>query len=183
MSNRKVIAIDSMGGDNAPVAILKGLGQISESGVHFLIYGNESVLSQHKLYLKQVSYEIRHTDAVVSSEMDVMSLLKVGKNSSMGQAIQAVKSGEAMAVVSTGNTGLYMALAKIVLKTINGIDRPAIASILPGKCGRTVCLDLGANAECSVRNLTDFAILGEALARVVFSKENVSIALLQAITS
>lgn len=179
MSDRKVIAIDGMGGDHAPEAILKGLGQFSCSDVHFLIYGDSSVLAKYEKYLKNgVSYEFRHADSAITADMDVMSLLKVGKNSSMGLAVQAVKSGEAMAVVSAGNTGLYMALSKIILKTIDGVDRPAIASILPRRGGKTVCLDLGANAECSVRNLTDFAILGEALARVVFGKEDVSIALL-----
>jgi glycerol-3-phosphate acyltransferase PlsX len=89
-----------------------------------------------------------------------------------------VQSGESLAVVSSGNTGLYMALAKIILKTVEGIDRPAIASVIPWKNGRTMCLDLGANVECNVKNMVDFAILGEALARSVFNKNDVKIALL-----
>ncbi len=179
MSNKKIIAIDGMGGDNAPIAVLQGLSQFVSSDYHFCIYGDKDVLRQHiGLLPKNLSYEIFHTDVAITSEMSVMSLLKHGKNSSMGLAIQAVSSGDALAVVSSGNTGLYMALSKIVLGTIEGIDRPAIASIIPGKNGKTVCLDLGANAECSVKNLIDFAIMGEALARIVFAKEDVSIALL-----
>jgi glycerol-3-phosphate acyltransferase PlsX len=110
--------------------------------------------------------------------MGVTSSLRSGKDSGMGLAIRAVKDGEANAVVSSGNTGLYMALAKIILKTIDGIDRPAIASVIPGKNGKTVCLDLGANAECNVKNLVDFAIMGEALARSVFCRNDVKLALL-----
>ncbi len=179
MSNRKIIAIDGMGGDNAPVAVLQGLSQFASSDYHFYIYGDKGVLERHiSLLPKNLSYEIFHTDVVITSEMSVMSLLKHGRSSSMGLAIQAVNSGDALAVVSSGNTGLYMALSKIILGTIEGIDRPAIASIIPGKNGKTVCLDLGANAESSVKNLIDFAIMGEALARIVFAKEDISIALL-----
>jgi glycerol-3-phosphate acyltransferase PlsX len=125
-----------------------------------------------------MSYEIRHTDVVVTSDMDVLSSLRFGKKSSMGMAIQAVQSGEANAVVSSGNTGLYMALAKVILKMIEGIDRPAIASIIPGKNGKMVCLDLGANSECTIKNLVDFAVMGEALARSVFDKNDIRLALL-----
>lgn len=178
-SDRQVIAIDGMGGDNAPESVLRGLSQFKEAGVHFLIFGNEEILEKHeKALLEGVSYEVRHTDAVITSDMDVMSSLRMGKDTSMGLAIQSVKSGEAAAVVSSGNTGLYMALSKIILKTIEGIDRPAIGTLIPGKKANTVCLDLGANAECSTKNLVDFAIMGEALARSVLGKEEVSIALL-----
>ncbi|MDR0968842.1 MAG: phosphate acyltransferase PlsX [Holosporaceae bacterium] len=179
ISDRKIIAIDGMGGDNAPEAVFKGLSQCCSSNLHFIIFGNENAFGKFKKTLpRSLSYEIRHTDTVVTSDMDVTSSLRSGKNSSMGLAIRAVQSGEAAAVISSGNTGLYMALAKIILKTIEGIDRPAIASILPGKNGRTVCLDLGANSECTVKNLVDFAIVGEALARSVFDKRDVKLALL-----
>lgn len=176
---RQVIAIDSMGGDNAPEAILKGLSQFKGSDFHFLIFGNKVLLEKHeKFFLEGVSYEIRHTDAVITSDMDVASSLRTGKMTSMGLAIQAVKSGEASAVISAGNTGLYMALSKIILKTIDGIERPAIGTVIPGKKANSVCLDLGANAECSTKNLVDFAIMGEALAHSVFEKEDISVALL-----
>ena len=177
--NRQVIAVDGMGGDNAPESVLGGLSRFRGSDVHFLVFGDSEVLKRYEgTYLGGVSYEIRHADAVITGDMDVVSSLRTGKNTSMGLAIQAVKSGEASAVISSGNTGLYMALAKIILKTIDGIDRPAIGTVIPGKKANTVCLDLGANAECSTKNLIDFAIMGEALARSVFERENVSIALL-----
>lgn len=179
ISNRQVIAIDGMGGDSAPESVLKGLSQFKGTDVHFLIFGDAGILRKYEgTFLKGVSCEVRHTDAVITADMDVMSSLRMGKGTSMGLAIQTVKSGEASAVVSAGNTGLYMALSKIILRTIEGIDRPAIGTLIPGKKANTVCLDLGANAECDVKNLVDFAIMGEALARSVFEKEEVSIALL-----
>ncbi len=178
-ADRQVIAIDSMGGDNAPEAILKGLSQFKGADSHFLIFGDSKVLEDRaKSLLEGVSYEIRHADSIITADMDVMSSLRTGKTTSMGLAIQAVKSGEASAVISAGNTGLYMALSKIILNTIEGIERPAIGTVIPGKKANTVCLDLGANAECSAKNLVDFAIMGEALARSIFGKEKISIALL-----
>ncbi len=179
ISNRQVIAIDGMGGDSAPESVLRGLSQFKNADVHFLIFGDVEILKKYEgTFLEGVSHEVRHADAVITADMDVMSSLRTGKSTSMGLAIQAVKSGEASAVVSAGNTGLYMALSKIILKTIEGIDRPAIGTLIPGKKANTVCLDLGANAECDTKNLVDFAIMGEALARSVFEKEDVSIALL-----
>lgn len=178
-SHTKVIAIDAMGGDNAPEAVIRGVSRFKDSGYHFIIFGDKSKVDPYMGIIPSgLSYEFRHTDIAITSEMEVMSALRLGKKSSMGLAIQSVQAGESVAVVSSGNTGLYMALAKIILKTIEGIDRPAIASVLPGKHGSTVCLDLGANAECDVKNLVDFAIMGEALARSIFNKEDVKVSLL-----
>ncbi|MDR2720752.1 MAG: phosphate acyltransferase PlsX, partial [Puniceicoccales bacterium] len=147
--------------------------------LHFLIFGDAEKIHHYVRELPSgLSHEIRHTDIAVTGDMDVMSSIRNGKKSSMGLAIQSVMDGEAMAVVSSGNTGLYMALAKIILKTIDGIHRPAIASVIPGKAGRAIFLDLGANAECDVKNLLDFAIMGEVLARSVFNKDLASVALL-----
>lgn len=178
----RVIAVDAMGGDRAPEAVIKGLRSFSASDYpdyHFIIFGEKNYVSPYLSDLhSNVSHEFRHTDFAITSEMEVMDALRVGKKSSMGLAIQAVQSGEAIAVVSSGNTGLYMALAKILLRTIDGISRPAIASVLPGSQGSTVCLDLGANAESDVKNLVDFAIMGEALARSIFNQDDVSLSLL-----
>ncbi|MDR2646394.1 MAG: phosphate acyltransferase PlsX [Holosporaceae bacterium] len=180
LSNKKEsIAIDGMGGDGAPAAILGGLSKCYVSDFHYIIFGNGDVLERYTFLLpKNMSYEIRHTDVVVTGDMDVLSSLRSGKDSSMGLAIRAVQSGEARAVVSSGNTGLYMALAKVLLKTIESIDRPAIASVIPGLNGKMIFLDLGANTVCTVKNLLDFAIMGEALARSVFNKKDIKLALL-----
>jgi glycerol-3-phosphate acyltransferase PlsX len=176
---KKTIAIDGMGGDKAPEAVFRGLAGFSSPDFHFIIFGDEKILGKHtSMFRRSFSYEIRHADISISSDMEVISALRIGKKSSMGMAIESVKSGEALGVISSGNTGLYMALAKIILGTIDGISRPAIASIIPIKSGRSVCLDLGANSECDVKNLLDFAIMGEALARSIFNKEDVKLALL-----
>ncbi|MDR0580774.1 MAG: phosphate acyltransferase PlsX [Holosporaceae bacterium] len=179
LSNKENIAIDGMGGDNAPAAVFSGLSKCCTPNFHYIIFGNGSILKKYALLLpKDMSYEIRHTDVIVTGDMDVLSSLRSGKDSSMGLAIRAVQSGEARAVISSGNTGLYMALAKVLLKMIESIDRPAIASVIPGLNGKMVFLDLGANAACTVKNLLDFAIMGEALARSVFNKQDVKLALL-----
>jgi glycerol-3-phosphate acyltransferase PlsX len=175
----KTIAIDGMGGDRAPDSVVAGLSKFADSGYRFLVFGDEGKLRPHlDLLPSGVHCEIRHTDHVVTADMEVASALRDSKKSSMGLAIQSVLSGESAAVISSGNTGLYMALAKILLRTMEGIARPAIASILPGKKGPTVCLDLGANTECDVKNLVDFAIMGEAIARSAFNREEVTVALL-----
>ena len=179
MISKSVIAIDGMGGDIGPSAVFKGLALVDAPHCHFIIFGDRDKLEPYISLLPEgFSYEIRHTDVVVTSDMEVISALRTGKQSSMGLAIQAVKDKEAIAVVSSGNTGLYMSLAKIILNTIEGIDRPAIATVIPGREGPTVCLDLGANSECIVKNLVDFAILGEALARSAFNKKDVKLAIL-----
>lgn len=178
-SELKTIAIDGMGGDLAPESVIKGIARFNSKGYHFIIFGDERELNKYAKFIPaSISYEIRHTEISITPEMDLLSALRIGKESSIGLALQSVKSGESLAVISSGNTGAYMALSKIILKTIDRIDRPAIASIIPGKNGRSVCLDLGANAECSVKNLVDFAILGEAIASSIFSKNEISIALM-----
>lgn len=178
-SQTKVIAVDAMGGDCAPEAVIKGISTFTGENYHFIIFGDKEHVGPYLAQLpSSVSHEFRHTDYAILPDMEVMAALRVGKKSSMGMAIQSVLSREAVAVISSGNTGLYMALAKIMLGTIDGIDRPAIASVIPGSNGDSVCLDLGANAECDVKNLVDFAIMGEALARSIFNKEDVTLSLL-----
>lgn len=180
-TDNKVIAIDAMGGDNAPKAVMEGIAALgAQRGLRYIIFGDQKKLEGYVSLLnaKNIYFEIRHTEAYVTSEMEVMAALKVGKTSSMGLALSSVANKEAQAVVSSGNTGLYMALAKILINTLPGIDRPAIASIMPGVNGRTIFLDLGANAECSGKNLIDFAIMGDALARLIFNKDEVRVALL-----
>lgn len=178
MSERKIIAVDGMGGDNAPTAVFDGLALERFDDCHFVVYGDQGVMEPFaKKMPSWLSYELRHADYCVTSDMDITAL-RTAKNSGMGLAIKTVRDGEAQAVISSGNTGLYFALAKILIKTMEGIDRPALATVMPGRNHDSVCLDLGANAECSVRNLLDFAVLGEALARCCFHKDDVELALL-----
>ena len=115
---------------------------------------------------------------VVGSNEDVRTAIRTKKNSSMRVAIDLVKEGRAQACVSAGNTGALMGTAKFVLKTLPGIDRPAICAVLPTRTGQVYALDLGANADCTAENLQQFAIMGATLVREVEGKRNPSVGLL-----
>ena len=168
-SNIVRIAVDAMGGDFGPEIIIPALDMTLKAGsnISFLIFGDEKkitpYLKKHKS-LKEHT-EIHHTDKMVQNAEKPAAALRASKGSSMRMAIEAVKSGEADAVVSAGNTGALMAVAKIVLKMVPGIHRPAIASVMPGIHGDTIMLDLGANMLVDAENLVQFAILGSAFAR------------------
>ena len=182
MTERLTLSIDAMGGDNAPQMIVEGVDAAVDrlSHVRFLLYGDESLLrpllDSHP-HAAAVS-EIRHADDVISNDEKPSAALRGGKNSSMRLAINAVESGEAGGVISAGNTGALMAMAKFVLKTLPGIDRPAIATYYPTQRGESVMLDLGANVECDADNLVQFAVMGEVFARNVLGLENPSIGIL-----
>ena len=182
MIERLTLSIDAMGGDNAPRMVVEGVDAAVErlSHVRFLLYGDEtllrSLLDSHP-HAAAVS-EIRHADDVISNDEKPSAALRGGRNSSMRLAINAVESGEAGGVISAGNTGALMAIAKFVLKTLPGIDRPAIATYYPTKRGESVMLDLGANVECDADNLVQFAVMGEVFARNVLGLENPSIGIL-----
>jgi len=171
-----------MGGDHAPEVILDGASIARERhpGLHFLLFGDEkriaAALDEHPR-LKESS-SIRHTDDQVKSEDKPGQALRHGRQSSMALAIEAVRDGEAQVAVSAGNTGALMALAKFTLRTMPGIDRPALASLLPTSRGESVMLDLGANVECDERNLVEFAVMGAAFARTVLGVTRPTVALL-----
>ena len=163
------IALDAMGGDIGPEAVIPAAQMVAKNtpDLHFLIFGNEArilpLLAKHR-HLRGISTVI-HTDKFVASDEKPSTALRNGKGSSMRLAIEAVKEGKADAVVSAGNTGALMAIAKIVLKTVPGIHRPAIASIFPGLKGQTIMLDLGANVLVDAENLAQFAVLGAVFAK------------------
>ncbi len=174
MSETIVIALDAMGGDNAPDIVIKGIDivRIRFPQVRFLLFGDETQLERLlKDYpaVRKVC-ELRHTDEAVKSEDKPSQALRKGRNSSMRLAIDAVRNGEAKGVVSAGNTGALMAMGKISLRMLAGIDRPAIASVLPSPKGETVMLDLGANVECDADNLVQFAFMGADFARAVLGR-------------
>jgi glycerol-3-phosphate acyltransferase PlsX len=182
MQASPVIALDAMGGDGAPDIVVAGAALARERFplCRFIFFGDEQrlkpLLDQYP-ELRSVS-ELRHTSEVISPDMKPSMALRQGRNSSMRLAIDAVAKGEARSVVSAGNTGALMATAKFVLKTLPGIDRPAIASVVPTKIGETVMLDLGANVECDAENLVQFALMGAIYCRAVHGINNPSIALL-----
>jgi len=165
------LAIDAMGGDEAPKMVIDGLSicQTKLPDVHFLIVGDERQLEpllDGYPALKKIC-TVLHTDQVVTNDDKPAVALRNRRNSSMRLAINAVKDGKAHGIVSAGNTGALMAMAKFVLRTLPGIDRPAIASYLPHKTGGSVMLDLGANVDCDANNLVQFAVMGEVYARNV----------------
>lgn len=175
------LAIDAMGGDAAPEVVLDGLELAAERhpGARFLLVGDEArvggALALRKRAAKVCS--LRHAPEVVSGDLKPTAALRM-RGSSMRIAIDAVAAGEAAGIVSAGNTGALMALAKIVIKTMPEIDRPALAAIGPSARGDVVLLDLGANVQCDARNLVEFAIMGDAFARVALGLTAPSIGLL-----
>ena len=175
------LAIDAMGGDAAPEAVLDGLELAAERhpAARFLLVGDEArvgaALARRKRAAKVC--RLRHAPEVISGDLKPTVALRM-RSSSMRLAIDAVASGEAAGVVSAGNTGALMALAKIVIKTMPEIDRPALAAIGPSARGDVVLLDLGANVQCDARNLVEFAIMGDAFARVALGLTMPSIGLL-----
>lgn len=176
------VSVDAMGGDHAPSVPLEGLFRAIAKypHVHFLIFGDKNKIDPllEKQTLPKGSYSLHHTDEVVTSEMKPSHAVRRLKNSSMRLAIDAVKMGQAQAVVSAGNTGAYMATAKLVLRTLPGVDRPAITALMPTATGRTAMLDLGANAECSPQNLVQFALMGQVFAQTIMGLKRPSIGLL-----
>lgn len=169
MADRIVVAIDGMGGDNAPEMIVEGLDIVARQNddVSFLLYGDQARLAPiiDKYAAAKAACQICHTPDAVAGDAKPTTALRNGKTTSMRLAIDSVVDGKASAVVSAGNTGALMAMATIVLKTLPGIDRPAIAASMPTQRGESVMLDLGANVECDAENLVQFAVMGEALAR------------------
>jgi glycerol-3-phosphate acyltransferase PlsX len=172
MASSPRIAIDAMGGDTGPAVMIAGMARArrKDKSLLFDLYGDESIvgpeLAKHRPLIDATT--VRHTtDSIESSEKPSQAIRRA-KTTSMGMAINAVKEGVADAALSGGNTGALMAMAKLALRTMPGIDRPALAALLP-TLGATdlVMLDLGANTECDAQNLFQFAVMGAAYSRTV----------------
>lgn len=176
------LALDVMGGENAPFAVVDAANYslTKTSGLRFILFGDErkikKYVDRYPLLIKHS--DIVHTEDVIADHDKVSQAVRQGKNSSMRLAINAVKEGKAAAVISSGNTGALMAMSKIVLRTLPGIDRPAIVSLLPTTIGKSVMLDLGANIECSAENLFQFAVMGDAFARATLEIDSPTVAIL-----
>jgi glycerol-3-phosphate acyltransferase PlsX len=170
-----------MGGDKAPDMVVHGLDFAAERhpSARFLLIGNETelnaLLARHKR--ARAACTVRHAPEVITSEMKPTAALR-SRQSSMRMAVDAVAKGEAAGLVSAGNTGALLALGKIVIKTLPGIERPAMAAICPSARGDVVMLDLGANVQCDVRNLVEFAVMGDVFARTVLGLTAPTIGLL-----
>jgi glycerol-3-phosphate acyltransferase PlsX len=176
------VALDAMGGDGAPGMVVRGASMARERFpfLDFLIYGAESKVRPliDKMPRLKEGCTLHHTDEVVRNEDKPSAALRAGRNSSMRLAIDAVGEGRAVGVVSAGNTGALMAMARLVLRMVPGIDRPAIASFFPTERGESVMLDLGANIECDARNLVEFAIMGDVFARAVLAIQKPTVGIL-----
>ena len=176
-----VISIDAMGGDKSPTVVIEGLALAHKRNpdIRFLVYGDEpKVTAEMDKYpaLKDVC-QIFHTEEFVHNE-DKPSHVIRNRETSMYKAVEAVKNGQAAAVVSAGNTGALMAISKLSLKTITKIHRPAIVSIMPHRYGKYVMLDLGANLENTAEELTQFGLLGSIYYNLAFNEAKPKVFLL-----
>jgi phosphate acyltransferase len=174
------VAVDAMGGDNAPEMVIEGVALAAERhpDARFLLVGDEArigpLLARTR---KAASCSLRHAPEVIPNEMKPTAALRL-RGASMRVAIDAVAAGDAAGVVSAGNSGALLALAKIVLKTLPGIDRPAMAGIAPSARSDVVMLDLGANVAYDARILVEFAVMGDVFARTVLGLPAPTIGLL-----
>ena len=173
MTGETTVSIDAMGGDAGPSVVISALSRTLQRhpAAKFVVHGDETILNE--LIAKRKSkfagrVSVRHAASRVAMDDKPSFALRRRRDSSLWHAIESVKSGEAEAGVSAGNTGALMAMGMYQLGLIDGISRPAIASVWPTMRGQVVVLDCGANIECDAEQLVDFAVMGEALARAVF---------------
>ena len=181
MSDLIKIAVDAMGGDGSPKKIIDGIIQNNKSNknVFYKIFGDQNQISELiKNKIDSKFYEVIHTDKVIKSTDSPLEGAKRGKETSMWLAIQSVKEKKADIIISAGNTGALLVVAKLNLKMIENIDKPALSALWPNKKGMSVVLDLGANIECSSKNLMDFSIMGASLYTSLYPDEKPNVALL-----
>jgi glycerol-3-phosphate acyltransferase PlsX len=183
MSDKVRIALDAMGGDHGPAVVVAGadLALTRHPGTEFLLFGNSALVAplvDARPSLKAAA-KLVHTDIAVRMEDKPSQALRYGRwKSSMWLAIDAVKKGDADVAVSGGNTGALMAMSKFNLKMLPGIDRPAIAALWPTLRGESVVLDLGASIGADADHLVDLAVMGAAMARILFDLDRPSVGLL-----
>ncbi len=182
MEKTITIAVDAMGGDNAPKKIIDGieLHHSKSKSVFYKIFGDKNQIDpiiKKKSIAKDI-VEIIHTDEKIKGEDSAFTAAKRGKNTSMWLAIESVKNNLSDIVISAGNTGALLVIAKLNLKMIENIDKPALSGLWPSKKGMSVVLDLGANIDCSDKNLIDFAIMGSSLFNSLYPNEKAKVALL-----
>ena len=175
------IAVDAMGGDGSPKKIIDGIIHHFQKNKNsfYLIFGDKNKISSYiNDGLPNTSFEIIHTTDVVKGTDSPLEGAKRGKNTSMWLAIQSVKEKKSDVVISAGNTGALLVISKLNLKMIENIDKPALSALWPNKKGMSVVLDLGANIECSPKNLIDFSIMGSSLFKSLYPEDSAKVALL-----
>ena len=175
------IAVDAMGGDGSPKKIIDGIihNHKSNKGSFFKIFGDENEIKKYLTNkIDDKFYKIIDTQNVVKSTDSPLEAAKRGKDTSMWKSIESVKKKESDIVISAGNTGALLVIAKLNLKMVDNIDKPALSALWPNKKGMSVVLDLGANIECSSKNLVDFSIMGASLYKSLYPSEHPNVALL-----
>ena len=175
------IAVDAMGGDSSPKKVINGIIHHFKNNKNsfYKIFGDkDKILNDIKSDLPSSSFEIIHTMDTVKDTDSPLEGAKRGKNTSMWLAIQSVKEKKSDVVISAGNTGALLVISKLNLKMIQNIDKPALSALWPNKKGMSVVLDLGANIECSPKNLIDFSIMGSSLFKSLYPEDNAKVALL-----
>ena len=181
MDKKIIIAVDAMGGENAPKKVIDGISHHYNENKNsfYKIFGFKKEIEKFiPSSLDKNSFEIIESNSKVEDTDSPLSAAKKGKDSSMWLAVESVKNKSADIVISAGNTGALFVIAKLNLKMIPNIDKPALSALWPNKKGMSVVLDLGANIECNEKNLIDFSIMGAALFKSLFADETPKVALL-----
>ena len=182
MNNKVKIAVDAMGGENAPRKIIKGINISLKKNRenYFYLFGNKDLINDeiNNDKLLRANSEIIDTKNVISDNESPLAAAKKGKESSMWKAIEFLKNKKADITLSAGNTGAMLVISRLLLNTIPGISKPALAGLWPNKNNMNVVLDLGANIECDEKNLCDFSSMGAALFKSLFLNEKPRVALL-----
>ena len=182
MNNPIKIAVDAMGGENSPYKVVKGIEIhfLKSKNIFYNIFGNKNKILPiiKKTKISKQNYKIIHTENIIEDTDSALSAAKKGKDTSMWLSVESLKNNESEAIVSAGNTGALFVIAKLNLKMIDKIDKPALSALWPNKNGMNVVLDLGANIECNEKNLLDFSLMGSALHKSLFENESPKVALL-----
>ncbi len=182
MSNKVKISIDAMGGENSPKKIIEGI-EISlkkNKENFFYLYGKKDLIEKEisKNNLVKENSEIIHSDDVILDDESPLTGAKKSRNTSMWMAVESLKEKKSDISLSAGNTGALLVISRLLLKTITGINKPALAALWPNQNNMNVVLDLGANIECNEKNLVDFACMGSALFKSLFENSKPKISLL-----
>ena len=182
MNNPIKIAVDAMGGENSPKKIIKGIKihYKNSNNIFYNIFGDKILIDPliNNEKLPEKNYKIFNTKNHIKDEDSPLSAAKKGKDTSMWLSIESLKNNESDAIVSAGNTGALFVIAKLNLKMIEKIDKPALSALWPNKNGMNIVLDLGANIECNEKNLVDFSLMGSALHKSLFEEEEAKVAIL-----
>ncbi|MDZ4375488.1 MAG: phosphate acyltransferase PlsX [Phenylobacterium sp.] len=182
MTQHLVIYVDVMGGDNGPAVVAPACAQALAERPHvrLLLHGDEAAinaeLSRYSAFRDRI--EVRHTDKVIAMDEKPAQAMRRGKGSSMWNAVEAIREGQAGAAISAGNTGALMAIAKLILRMSADLDRPALVASIPHPKGVTTFLDVGANVDCDAERLVEFAIMGEAYHRAAHGVAKPTVGLL-----